>query len=40
MLTYLQNEISMDHKGQDRCLCTYSVQNINSYELVPGTAVT
>ena len=24
-----------DHKDRDRCLCTYSTHNINSYEPVP-----
>jgi hypothetical protein len=29
-----------DHKDRDRCLCTYCIHSINSYEPVRGTAVT
>jgi len=36
MLTYLQHNISDDHKDRARCLYTQYVQNINSYELVRG----
>lgn len=38
MLTFLQDEISMDHIGWERCLYAYSVQNVNGYKLVLGPA--
>jgi len=41
MLTYLQDEVSSDHKDPDRYLyTTCCLQKINGYELAPGAALT
>ena len=34
------DEICADHKAPDRCLCVCFIQNIYSYQHLPGTAVT
>ena len=40
MLTYLQDGISSYHKQPDTYLFTaHSVETINGYEFVPGTAI-
>jgi hypothetical protein len=39
-LKYLQDDISSDHKDRERYLYTQSIQQINSYEFVPGTTIT
>jgi len=41
VLTYLQDNISQDHKDPDRYLFTaHCVQKINSKELVAGKSIT
>ena len=33
-------QIPSDHNVRDRYLYTFCIHNINSYEIVPGTAIT
>jgi len=40
MLTYFEDEISLDRIDRDRCLYTNCIQYRSSYGFVPGTATT
>jgi len=40
MLTYFEDEISLDPIDRDRCLYADCILNISSYGFVPGKAIT